>query len=219
MDQHEELRPLDVSTCLSAVPEEVRSVLIEFPQSVVLAGGLIRATVSDEQISDIDLFTSYPEVAKEVELRLRGLGPASQRQGVATIYAKPFPIQVIVRQPFEDPAALIGSFDFTICRAALWSDGQAWRSLSSIFFYLDVAAKRLRYCSPAREEEASSGLLRVLHFYRKGYRIGISSFAQVLARFSDGAGGDTKDALALESLLRRGTPGSDVKFDDLLMGG
>lgn len=143
-----------------------------------------------------------------------------------TVRGKP-PLQVIHRWTFTDPAELLESFDFTIARAVVWCDvlppmpgepaaksGPVWNSMTSPSFYADLAAKRLRYCSPRREEEAGGSLLRVLRFYQRGYRIPIDSLGAVLARLAvklhfDGEPDEESVAQVLTGLLREVDPAVD----------
>ena len=67
-------------------------------------------------------------------------------------------------------------------RTTLFPSTTLFRSLCSGTFYQDLAAKRLRYTRPARNEDAGGSLLRVLKYYQKGYRIPLESFAGVLTR-------------------------------------
>ena len=57
-----------------------------------------------------------------------------------------------------------------------------WRSICHDRFYEDLAAKRLRYTAPVRNEDAGGSLLRVLKFYQRGYRIPLDSLGAVVAR-------------------------------------
>lgn len=72
--------------------------------------------------------------------------------------------------------------DFTICCAAIWYERGDFTSAMHENYYSDLAAKRLRYTSPSRIEEAGGSLLRVLKYYNKGYRIMLTSFAKTIAR-------------------------------------
>jgi hypothetical protein len=45
-----------------------------------------------------------------------------------------------------------------------------------------LAAKRLVYRSPIRNEDAGGSMLRVLKYYQKGYRIPLNSLGSVIAR-------------------------------------
>jgi hypothetical protein len=92
------------------------------------------------------------------------------------------PVQIIHRWTYERPEDLIESFDFTVAKSVVWFDGKEWKSLTHDDFYADLAAKRLVYTKPQRNEDAGGSLLRVLKFYQKGYRIPLDSMAAVVAR-------------------------------------
>ena len=66
----------------------------------------------------------------------------------------------------------------------MWFDRptQKWRSLVSPSFYPDLAAKRLVYTSPCRDEAPGGSFLRVRKFLSRGYNIQVLSLAGVLAR-------------------------------------
>ena len=49
--------------------------------------------------------------------------------------------------------------------------GGEYVGLCNIRFYPDLAARRLVYTSPLRNEDAGGSILRVLKFYQRGYRI------------------------------------------------
>ena len=49
-------------------------------------------------------------------------------------------------------------------------------------FYSDLAAKRLVYRAPQRNEDAGGSILRVLKFYQRGFRIPLDSLGAVIAR-------------------------------------
>ena len=53
-------------------------------------------------------------------------------------------------------------------------------------FYEDLAAKRLRYTSPQRNEDAGGSMLRVLKFYQRGYRIPLNCLGAVVSRLVKG---------------------------------
>ena len=98
-------------------------------------------------------------------------------------------VQYIFRWLYTDAESLVESFDFTIVQAAVWWDnnpqgtgGQCWKSLCSDRFYEDVAAKRLVYTRPDREEDAGGSLLRVRKYLRRGYGILIEDYAAVIMR-------------------------------------
>src|SRR3546814_3214275 len=85
-------------------------------------------------------------------------------------------IQFITRWTFPRAADLWASFDFTVCQAAVWRtpDGH-WCSTCIDRFYVDLAARRLVYTSPVRDEEASGSMLRVIKYVKRGYSIQVDS--------------------------------------------
>ena len=113
-----------------------------------------------------------------------------------TVTARRVSVQFIHRWSFKQPEDAIASFDFTIAKAAIWwntgnpgytGDNIAgWRSTCEESFYADLAAKRLVYTSPVRNEDAGGSLLRVLKFYQRGYRIPMDSMGAVIARLVQG---------------------------------
>jgi hypothetical protein len=92
------------------------------------------------------------------------------------------------------------SFDFTIAMAGFWWNPTGeeetyiensevktrpagrWDSICDEHFYEDLAAKRLRYTCPQRNEDAGGSMLRVLKFYQRGYRIPLDSLGAVISR-------------------------------------
>ena len=217
----------DLAWCLTRLPFSVRGFLQNWNTQLVVAGGFIRGCIANEPISDIDLFATSKEEAHKAALAL-----ATTQEVVAkphttdnayTIklaHLQNCPIQFIHRWTFTAPEPLIQSFDFTIARAAFWwnKEEKKWGSLVDPNFYHDLAAKRLVYCSPVREEEAGGSLLRVLKFYQKGYRIPLDSFGAVLSRMFMGIkedclphGLEREEAIAkvLTGLLREVDPSID----------
>lgn len=176
-----------------------------------LAGGFIRATIAGERVSDIDLFGANPGFlltqAKELAYNRRGKHHISKN--AITIMAPPrIPVQFITRWLFNDPTKLIASFDFTVCQAVIWAekhevaklmpvakDGDGtpkeyvekivFRSMVSDEFYQDLAARRLVYTFPVRNEEAGGSFMRVIKFVRKGYNVQAPSLAGVIARIAN----------------------------------
>jgi hypothetical protein len=92
------------------------------------------------------------------------------------------------RWTFSDALDVVPSFDFTIARAVFFWSGplQRWCGFCDPNFYCDLAAKRLVYCSPVRNEDAGGSMLRVLKFYQRGYRIPLDSLGAVIARMCQG---------------------------------
>lgn len=172
----------DLSWCVRRLPKAVVSTLKENPL-VCVAGGFIRSCIAHETINDVDLFAPSPEDAEKVAKLVRGEHDRMVKTDNAyTVVSRPHPVQIIHRWCFASPSEVVPSFDFTIARAAIWYEGKAWRSLCDDRFYPDLAAKRLVYTSPVRNEDAGGSLLRVLKFYQRGYRIPLDSLGAAIAR-------------------------------------
>lgn len=179
----------DLQWILQRTPPRVLAEMKEQPGALFMAGGFIRACIAREEAQDIDLFSPSADQAKNVA-RLLSKGPDGAEVRLiktdnAYTIAKGFglPIQVIHRWIFETPAQCADSFDFTIAKSAVWwSEVGGWSSLCHPDFYADLAAKRLIYTSPIRNEDPGGSMLRVLKFYQRGYRIPLSSLGAVMAR-------------------------------------
>lgn len=171
--------------------------LMESHRLVFMAGGFIRACIANEEVQDLDLFA--PD-AERADLYARavagGAGTIYKTQNAITIRRPdvPFPIQVVHRWTYVTAEELIESFDFTIAKAVVWcttlrdntNHKPGWTSIAHDNFYIDLAAKRLTYTSPKRNEDAGGSALRMLKFYQRGYRIPLDSMGAVLARLYGG---------------------------------
>lgn len=176
----------DLNWCLRRLPKKVRQLMEEEGNKVILAGGFVRSCIANEKINDVDLFTSSKEEAKRIALKLAGSEKLIYETENAYTVTRhfPFSVQVIHRWVFTNPVDVMQSFDFTIAQAAIWFDSviRKYKSTCSDQFYMDLAAKRLIYTCPNRNEDAGGSILRVLKFYQRGYRIPIDSFGAVIAR-------------------------------------
>lgn len=181
-----ELSRYDLAWILRRCPKAVLELLKKHPATLFAAGGFIRSCIASEEVNDIDLFSpskdlarAFAEELKEPDAKLH------ETDNAYTVKVGKLPVQFIHRWSFENAESLIASFDFTIAGAAFWwEDG--WKSLCLPAFYQDLAAKRLIYLSPSRNEDAGGSLLRVLKFYQKGYRIPLDSLGAVIARLDSG---------------------------------
>lgn len=198
-----ELSDHDLLLAVRKLPMALREMLKREGASLMVGGGYLRATITGEEVSDIDVFASTPEQAKRCATALaEGTKKRLYESPNAfTVHLRPKPVQFVHRWTFDTPQEAIKSFDFTIARAAIWyahtgemHDNAAgtvtqlgvWRSACDDDYYQDLAAKRLVYCSPVRIEEAGGSLLRVLKFYKRGYTITVDSLAAVVARLNSG---------------------------------
>jgi hypothetical protein len=181
------LVPHDLSWCVRRLYDPVRELLQKNPGSVFLAGGYIRSCIAREPIADVDLFVSATTDVKGKVRELVGTSEPgdliSYTENAATIHWKPR-VQIIHRWTFESATDGIERFDFTIARAAIWFDGQAWQSVCDESYYSDLAAKRIVYCAPKRDEEPGGSLLRLLKFYRRGYTAPLDTIGAILARIA-----------------------------------
>lgn len=172
----------DYEWMMRRLPQWLRH-LLHARAGLYVCGGYCRSVIAREEVSDIDVFTSAARLHASRAM-IRGAAPEGSRfvetENAMTVLVpdgKP-PVQLIHRWSFHDIPGCLASFDFTISAAGF--DGE--KSYCHERFYEDLAAKRLRYLKPEREEEAGGSLLRVLKFYQRGYRIPIEDFAQVLGR-------------------------------------
>lgn len=197
----------DLQFALRRLPRKLRVLMQEeeFRGNVFVGGGFLRSVVSGEEISDIDVFSPSPAFGRQLAYLLvkRQFGyqlPLNATQDQTDAFYKrniyetanaltltkfnPV-IQIIHRWSFSNPLDIINSFDFSVCCAAIGVDSTGkFYGLTHDRFYPDLAAKRLVYLSPKREEEPGGSMLRVLKYYQKGYRMPLDSLAAVIARIS-----------------------------------
>lgn len=182
------LNKYDLHWCVRRLPYAIRAIVKK--EEIVVAGGYIRSCILNERINDIDLFIPDGSYAKEISEWL--VGGKKRRivetQNAITVKGFKYPVQFITRWTYDDPLKVLYSFDFTICQASFWWDHYCcqWKSAVSDAFYEDLAAKRLVYTSPMREEAPGGSILRILKYYQKGYRITIPSLSGVITRLAVG---------------------------------
>lgn len=200
-----ELTEQDMYWIAKRIPKNVWNLLKNNPKKLFLAGGFIRSCIANEPVNDIDLFHGGSK--EEIKALAEGLKMAMYQGNLHTtdnaftvLSARSVPVQFIFRWIFDNPIDCVKSFDFTVARAAIWFDEKEpkgmkdsegkplveLRSYCDERFYPDLAAKRLVYCQPVRNEEAGGSILRVLKFYQKGYRIPLDSLGAVVARLMMG---------------------------------
>lgn len=185
----------DMFMCNRRLPSRLKKLMKNHPDCIV-AGGFIRSCIFNESISDIDVFAPSEEKAKQLVQELKTSFDEKIKNKVeswilttnnAFTLVGPKPsCQFIHRWTFNNAEDLIASFDFTICKAAFWHENHFWKSICSQSFYADLAAKRLIYVSPIREEDAGGSMIRVLKYYQRGFRIPLNSYAAVIARLVKG---------------------------------
>lgn len=187
-----QLMPRDIYWIGKRLPDCLWNLLNKYRSSVFVAGGFIRSCIASEPVNDIDVFTINKDRARQCANDiLRAVnGKLITTENAFTVVRDGPAIQFIHRWFFEKPEDCVASFDFTIASAAIWvghSDGQRHSHFDSICdddFYPDLAAKRLVYRSPVRNEDAGGSMLRMLKFYQRGYRAPLESIGAVMARMA-----------------------------------
>lgn len=183
-----ELLPEDLNYIVRNLPKDVFSLLKKNP-NIYLAGGFIRAMVAGEQVADIDLWGADKGVldaTAEMFAAKRGVRCITTDNAHTILTPNRTPVQFITRWVHESPEALAQSFDYTIAQAVVWFGPYGWESWCGENFYPDLAAKRLRYTCPARNEDAGGSMLRMTKFLNKGYKISPESMGKVIARLTMG---------------------------------
>jgi len=219
----------DLQSCLRRTPRHLLEALKKANGTIFVAGGFIRSCIAHEEVNDIDCFAQSKELARAFALNLANGEEAAfhETDNAFTVIggSRRLTIQVIHRWTFQNPYECINSFDFTIACAALWWVNKnstefdytigEWQSRVDERFYADLAAKRLIYRNPVRNEDAGGSILRVLKFYQRGYRIPLDSLSQVIARLVMGIENPSRFregdmAIMLAGLLREVDPAIDV---------
>lgn len=178
----------DLQWCLRRAPAKLLEAMKREGSRVMIAGGYIRSCVANEAINDIDVFVPSVEVAAALSMELAEGDPrkVSRTDNAYTVKRRGFPIQVIHRWTFNSPEDCLQSFDFTVAKAAIWCHEGKWQSVADSRFYPDLAAKRLVYTSPIRNEDAGGSALRLLKFYQRGYRSPLDTIGAVISRLIRG---------------------------------
>lgn len=181
-----QLNEHDLKWAVKRLPKAVREMMVVHGGKLFIAGGFIRSIIANEPVNDIDVFAPEKEYARAVATTLADGGRVWESEYAFSCSAMKPMTQFIHRWTYADAPSLIASFDFSIACAAIWHEGEKWHSLCHDQFYQDLAAKRLVYLDPVRNEDAGGSLLRVLKFYQRGYRIPLDSLAAVIGRLDRG---------------------------------
>lgn len=189
-----ELSQKDLVFVMSRVPKDVRRLMKE--EKLWLGGGFIREVIAGGEPKDIDLFGQSQEQMKTALGKLKASRENeygskcrihSSDNADTLLTEGKYPVQVIHRWIYEKPYQVVDSFDFSVCAAVIYYDENGFiRSAIHNGFYMDLAARRLVYTSPQRNEDAGGSLLRVLKFIKRGYNIQTFSLGAVIARLNAG---------------------------------
>jgi len=183
------LDAMDSYWAVRRLPASVLRLLVAHPNRLIVAGGYLRSVIANEPVSDIDIFGPSVDYLRACAAALvgdKGRGRVVKTDNAFTVYGPGLPVQFIHRWVYQNPGEVLKSFDFSVCQVAMWYDGKEWKTAVSPLFYADLAAKRLRYTQPERNEDAGGSLLRVLKYYQRGYRIPLDSLGAVIARLLAG---------------------------------
>ena len=206
------LRPQDLQFVVRRLPRDVREQMERYP--LFIGGGYIRETIAGVKPNDIDIFGPSADVlgmAAELLAQKRG-GRSHKTDNACTVLAPPrVPVQYITRWMYGDAEAVCQSFDFTVCQAVVYRKAGLWCSVIADDFYADLAARRLVYTQPQREEAAGGSMLRVRKFLARGYNIQAQSLAGVIARVAGGVEdfarlSEAQRAFAITGLLHEVDP-------------
>ena len=174
----------DLRLCVSRIPKDVRELMAKY--KLMVGGGFIRSTIAGEKVNDIDLFGTDKQTLELAanHLRFQRNGRLHTTDNAFTVLSSSrIPIQFITKWLYNSAAEVCKDFDFTVCQAVIEQvEGGGWSSVCSDAFYPDLAAKRLVYTFPQREEAAGGSLLRVRKFLKRGYNIQAYSLAGVISR-------------------------------------
>lgn len=184
-----QLRPEDLQFVVRRLPKDVRQIMQGKKARVILAGGFIRAVIAGEDVADIDLFSSCRQSAADLTEQVKRRRPDAYLHSTVNadtiVSIGRLPVQVIKRWTYARPEDVVADLDFTVCQAAVWfgSKGE-WESSCSEAFYFDLAARRLVYTAPQRDEEVGGTMLRVLKYLKRGYSIQVPALAAVISRLT-----------------------------------
>ncbi len=213
----------DLRWAVQLLPKKLRNIMQspDWSGKIFVGGGYLRSTISNEKINDIDLFVNSKKDAELLAYKLsENKSELHKTENAYTIKDK-IPIQIIHRWVFQHPEDVSNSFDFTVSCAVIYCNVESenkynYDSFCDDRFYIDLAAKRLIYRSPVRNEDAGGSMLRVLKYYQKGYRIPLDSLGAVIARLIKSLdinkvdiNNETQVAHVLTGLLREVDPNID----------
>lgn len=178
----------DLRFAVMRLPSNLKKLMMDkdWKGSIFIGGGYLRSVITNEKVNDIDVFVKSEKEAELLAFKLAyDKKDVHKTDNAYTIRGNTI-IQIIHRWVFEKPEDVGNSFDFTICCAVIYFENDKFESYCDDRFYIDLAAKRIMYRSPVRNEDAGGSMLRVLKYYQKGYRIPLFSLGKVVARLISG---------------------------------
>lgn len=177
---------------VSKLPPGVSETLQMNPQ-LFIAGGFIRAVLTNEDIKDVDVFTTDLSVVESaVAFLIRQIDHEGYRiiekktQNTITVEIDGFPVQFVNNIAYASPLDCLDKFDFTICQAAMWSSDMEWHYHCYPAFLRDTMKKQLVYTAPERIEAPGGSLWRATKFLHRGYSITQEEYAKLVVRLMQG---------------------------------
>lgn len=193
---HQSLVDRDLEKVLSQIPDVILDLLKE--ENVFLAGGALLSAMKEIEINDFDLFGTSKDELQRVyrDMHNKHVSRLVETKNAATLVIKDTkPVQFITRWVFANAVDCMMSFDFTVCRIAIWYENGAFRSAVDSRFYDDLYTNRLTYTSPDRDEDSAGSLLRAFKYAKKGYNVPKETIMAVVARFVAGLDADQENRL------------------------
>jgi hypothetical protein len=180
----QKLMDTDLLFLVGRLPRDVIALVKKY--NLIVAGGFIRSTITGERVSDIDIFgkdvATLKAAAQEICIERKGSRFHETDNAFTVLSGHRIPLQFITRWLYDTAEKVIPSFDFTVCQAALEFTEEKWHGWCSERFYPDLAARRLYYTHPVRNEDAGGSMMRVKKFLQRGYTIQAGSLGGVIAR-------------------------------------
>lgn len=196
------LRERDVAQVIRLVPRAIKQYLgmtnaggddwgvgKRDANGIFFAGGMVRSAVAGEPVADVDISVATKEIGARLARYLEKVWntKAYITRNAFTLRNPDGPdVQIITRWLYDTAPALVQSYDFTVCQAAVWWHGDCWVGVCSENFYPDLAAKRLVYTSPRRDEAPGGSIMRAFKYTRKGYYLDLPSLALLVDRLMAG---------------------------------
>ena len=191
----------DLSWCVERLPDDIKQIMETHGKKICVAGGFIRACITNDKLNDIDIFTNSKMTSEILSDSLVASGKyrkVTTDNAFTLLKSGRTPIQFIHRWEYESPEDVLKDFDFTLCCSSIWFD-EEWNGAVHDNYYQDIAAKRLEYTYPNRIEECGGSMIRVLKYYQKGYRIPLKSLSGVISRLCSGVN-EVKDSISEDHL-------------------
>lgn len=177
-----------VSTAMRLLPPVVVDVLREHAGLAVVAGGFLRAiSMGNHPKSDVDIFFPGGSPSQRIETLvscMRLLHARSSRiarangivvtDNAVTIDIGSHPVQLVRGFDLPNAQEILGAFDFTISKAALWIDANVARTpvgTCDVTFLRDIGTRSIVYDCQRRVIAPILSAKRVEKFLRQGFTL------------------------------------------------